>query len=49
MRSVPPSSPKSQPPAHRIGLEEVDTGISNIHYNTVLLAKLDERDYIIRR
>ena len=34
--------------AHRIGLEEVDTGIWNIYFNTVLLAKLDERDYIIR-
>lgn len=33
---------------HRIGLEEVDTGIWNIYFNTILLAKLDERDYIIR-
>ena len=32
----------------RIGLEEVDDSIWAIYFNTVLLAKLDERDYIIR-
>ena len=31
-----------------IGLEETDDGVWNIHFNTVLLATLDERDYIIR-
>ncbi len=34
--------------AHHIGLEEVDDGVWAIYFNTVLLAKLDERDYIIR-
>ena len=34
--------------AHHIGLEETDDGIWSIYFNTVLLAKLDERDYIIR-
>jgi len=33
---------------HHIGLEETDDGIWSIYFNTVLLAKLDERDYIIR-
>jgi hypothetical protein len=33
---------------HHIGLEETADGIWSIHFNTVLLAKLDERDYIIR-
>lgn len=33
---------------HRIGLEEIDDGIWAIYFNTVLLAKLDQRDYIIR-
>ena len=33
---------------HHIGLEEVDTGVWNIYFNSVLLAKLNERDYIIR-
>lgn len=33
---------------HRIGLEETDDGIWSIFFNTVLLAKLDERDYLIR-
>ncbi len=33
---------------HLIGLDEVDDGIWAIYFNTVLLAKLDERDYIIR-
>lgn len=31
-----------------IGLEETDDGIWAIHFNTVLIATLDERDYIIR-
>jgi hypothetical protein len=29
---------------HRIGLEETDDGLWFIHFNTVLLATLDERD-----
>lgn len=33
---------------HHIGLEETEDGIWSICFNTVLLAKLDERDYIIR-
>jgi hypothetical protein len=33
---------------HHIGLEETDDGIWSISFNTVRLAKLDERDYIIR-
>ncbi len=33
---------------HHIGLEETEDGIWSIYFNTVLLAKLDERDYIIR-
>lgn len=33
---------------HRIGLEETDDGVWSIYFNTVLIAKLDERDYIIR-
>jgi hypothetical protein len=33
---------------HHIGLEETDDGIWSSFFNTVLLAKLDERDYIIR-
>jgi transposase InsO family protein len=31
-----------------IGLEEVDDGLWSIYFNTVLIATLDERDYIIR-
>lgn len=31
-----------------IGLEETDDGIWAIHFNSVLLATFDERDYIIR-
>ena len=31
-----------------IGLEETDDGIWAIHFNTILLATFDERDYIIR-
>lgn len=34
--------------AQHIGLEETDDGVWSIFFNTVLLAKLDERDYIIR-
>lgn len=33
---------------HQIGLEEVDTGIWSIYFGPVLLARLDERDYLIR-
>lgn len=33
---------------HHIGLEETDDGIWSIYFNAVLLAKLDERDYVIR-
>lgn len=33
---------------HSIGLEEVDDGIWSIYFGSVLLARLDERDYIIR-
>ena len=33
---------------HHIGLEQVNDGIWAIYFNTVLLAKLDERDFIIR-
>lgn len=31
-----------------IGLEETDDGVWAIHFNTVLLATVDERNYIIR-
>jgi transposase InsO family protein len=31
-----------------IGLEETDDGVWSIYFNTILLATLDERDYIIR-
>jgi hypothetical protein len=31
----------------RIGLDETDGGIWAIHFNSVLLATLDERDYLI--
>jgi hypothetical protein len=33
---------------HHIGLEETDDVIWSISFSTVLLAKLDERDDIIR-
>jgi transposase InsO family protein len=33
---------------HPIGLEETDTGIWSIYLGSVLLARLDERDHIIR-
>ena len=31
-----------------VGLEEVDDGIWLTHFGMVLLARFDERDYIIR-
>jgi putative transposase len=33
---------------HTIGLEEVDDGIWSIYFCRVLIARLDERDYVIR-
>jgi hypothetical protein len=33
---------------HLVGLEEVDDGVWAIYFNTILIAKLDERGYIIR-
>ena len=33
---------------YSVGLEEVDDGIWSIHFGTVLLARFDERDDIIR-
>ena len=33
---------------HTIGLEEIADGIWSIHFCRVLVARLDERDYIIR-
>jgi hypothetical protein len=33
---------------HHIGLEQTDDGIWSIYINTMLLAELDDRDYIIR-
>ena len=33
---------------HRIGLEEIDTGVWSIYLGSALLARLDEHDYIIR-
>ncbi len=33
---------------HHIGLEEVDDGVWSIYFCRVLLAKLNERDYVIR-
>ena len=33
---------------HHIGLEESDSGLWSIYFGSVLLARLDERDYIIR-
>ena len=32
---------------HVIGLEEVDDGVWSIYFCNVLLARLDERDYIL--
>ncbi len=34
--------------AQTIGLEETDDGVWSIYFNTVLIATLNERDYIIR-
>jgi hypothetical protein len=31
-----------------VGLEETDDGVSAIYFNSVLIARLDERDYLIR-
>ncbi len=45
---IPAGHIRTGPTNHHIGLEEKDDGIWSISYNTVLLAKLDERDYIIR-
>lgn len=33
---------------HHIGLDETDDGVWSIYFRRVLLAMLDERDYIIR-
>jgi hypothetical protein len=33
---------------HHIGLEETDTGLWSIYFGSTLLARLDERDDIIR-
>ena len=33
---------------HHLGLEETDDGIWSIYFGTVLLAKVDERDMVIR-
>lgn len=33
---------------HHIGLEEIDSGRWSIYLGAVLLARLDERDYVIR-
>ncbi len=33
---------------HHLGLEETDDGIWSIYFGTVLLAKVDERDMILR-
>ncbi len=32
---------------HCIGLEEIDDGVWSIYFNRVLLARLDERNYIL--
>lgn len=32
----------------RVGLDEVDDGVWHIYFGAVLIATLDERDYIIR-
>ena len=34
--------------ARHIGLEEIDDGIWSIYFGMILLARLDERDCIIR-
>jgi len=33
---------------HVLGLEEVDDGVWSIYFCHVLLARVDERDYLIR-
>ena len=33
---------------HPIGLEEADDGVWSIYFCQVLLARLDERDYVLR-
>jgi hypothetical protein len=33
---------------HVVGLEEVDDGIWSIYFCNVLLARVDERDFILR-
>jgi len=33
---------------HLVGLEEVANGIWSIHFYNVLLARVDERDHILR-
>jgi hypothetical protein len=33
---------------YRIGLEEVDDGIWSIWFGTIVLARFDERDYILQ-
>jgi hypothetical protein len=33
---------------HVLGLEEVDDGVWSIYFCHVLLARIDERDYILR-
>jgi len=33
---------------HHIGLDEIDDGVWSIYFCNVLLARLDERDFVIR-
>lgn len=33
---------------HHVGLEEVDEGIWSLYFCSVLLGRIDERDYVIR-
>jgi hypothetical protein len=33
---------------HMLGLEEVDDGVWSLYFCNVLLARVDERDYVIR-
>ena len=44
MKAVPPPRARMRRP---IGLGATDDGIWSIYFNTVLLAKLDQRDHII--
>lgn len=46
--SIPSVIPTIALKQHHIGLEEIDDGIWSIYFNRVLLARLNERDYIIR-